>query len=109
MVIEYAFADFVSGLSYYPHDQYCTREIREDAEQRAHDLLNGFLGNAVMDLFPDLFGGVAEDPPWAWRDPDGYEAEIRKREEDADTDQAQLEKLKLALARQRELDAEAQL
>ena len=104
MLIEYVFADFVSGEAYSAHDQYCIDEIRGEAAVRRDAVLNTMMRD-VMDTLPDLFGGEEQDPPWAWRHPAEYEAAIEADLLEIAEKRAAVERMHLAVVMQRDQDA----
>lgn len=103
MLIEYVFADFVSGEAYSAHDQYCTDGIRNEAAGRRDEVLNTMMP-MVMDHLPDLFGGEEQDPPWAWRGTEEYDAAIKADLREIADKQAGVDRMWLAAAMQRDRD-----
>lgn len=67
LVLEWVFADFVSGSGHAEDDKLCSEEIRSEAIRNCDRLLPELL-TLVPATLPEMFGPDGEDPPWAWRE-----------------------------------------
>lgn len=63
-VIGMALSEYIAGEDYAPENRFLDADLRDDAWQVNHELLNG-LTPRLWTLFPELYGPDGDHPRWA--------------------------------------------
>lgn len=63
-VIGMALAEYIAGEDYADENRFLDADLRDDAWQVNHDLLNGITPR-LWSLFPELYGPEGDHPRWA--------------------------------------------